>query len=92
MFRHQISFTLCNKDQNEINNNFLSFVDFDYEKPTDFVDYLRHYTKKYSFVFGDYTAKWNEQDAPNFVDTLTSKGIGFSFNIADMKDILNLDE
>lgn len=76
----------------ETHDNILAFVDFDYEKPTDFVDYLRHYTNKYSFVFGDYTAKWNEHEVPTFVETLTSKGMGFSFNMAKMERILNVDE
>jgi hypothetical protein len=76
----------------EFQENILDFVYFKYDKPTDFVDYLRTYTNKYSFVFGKYTAKWNEHIDPNFVETLTSKGMGFSFNMAEMQEILNVDE
>jgi hypothetical protein len=91
-FRNQIFLTLCNKNKLEINQNILAFAEFDYEKPTYFIDYLRTYTKKYSFVFGEYTAKWNEHVDPIFVETLTSKGMGFSFNMAEMQEILNVDE
>ena len=41
--------------------------------------------------FKNQTAEWNSYYAPKFAEILTTRGYGFSFNILDAKDLLNVD-
>lgn len=42
--------------------------------------------------FMNLTAEWNTFYAPKFAEILTTRGYGFSFNILEAKDLLNVDE
>ena len=41
--------------------------------------------------FINQSAEWNTIYAPTFAEILTTRGYGFSFNILEAKDVLNLD-
>lgn len=42
--------------------------------------------------FKNQTAAWNTLYTPKFAEILTTRGYGFTFNILEAKDLLNVDE
>jgi hypothetical protein len=42
--------------------------------------------------FEEQTATWNRKFAPEFIETFTKRGMGFTFNLQNVSDILNSDE
>lgn len=42
--------------------------------------------------FKNQTAEWNTYYTPQFAEILTTRGYGFSFNILEAEDLLNVDE
>lgn len=63
---------------------------FNYTKNSDFVETLRKITRNdIKPVFDRYMATFNRQNNTKYAEMITSKGIGFTFNMAD--DLLNFD-
>lgn len=70
--------------------NYLLNGTFEYEKNSDFVDYVNNMTKRREW-FANRRALWNRKHEPPVAETLTRGGIGFSFNMLNMEEILNVD-
>lgn len=42
--------------------------------------------------FESLTASWNQKFFPEFAEVFTKTGLGYSFNMIDADDLLNLNE
>lgn len=65
--------------------------DLIFNKSSDVVNYLKMLNTE-SKWFQERKAVWNQRDDPPFADVLTVASIGFSFNMLDMEEILNVDK
>lgn len=63
---------------------------FNFNDTSDFVDYLKELNAMNSW-FRRRKASWNQREKPNFAETLTAGGIGFTFNLLKREEILHAD-
>ena len=61
---------------------------FNFSKNSDFVELLRKVSKKHPLM-DQRIATFNLEANPPYVETLTSQGIGYTFNLVD--DILDFN-
>lgn len=67
-------------------------MDMEFDKPTDFKDFLySYYPQRDWFIKGEQTWNSNINAKEYFVEILTRQGIGFNFNLHPLEDLLNLD-
>lgn len=62
---------------------------FNFTSNTEVVEFLRNMTEQRNW-FDERQASWNTILDPPFAETITARGIGFTFNIIDSEDLLNL--
>lgn len=65
----------------------LGQTNFNYSSTSEFVEFLRTMTDQRSW-FESAQATWNGLDEPQFVETILSQGLGFTFNMIDLADLL----
>jgi hypothetical protein len=63
---------------------------FIFNSNSDVADFLRNLTMQ-RLRFADSESFWNGKFKPQFAETLTRVGLGFSFNMIDADDLLNFN-
>lgn len=80
--QHQVCF--------DSSRNLLNYNSFNYTSNSDFVEYLKNITNQKTW-FDASTGYWNDELKPEFSETLTRYGIGFSFNLLEDFDLIHLN-
>jgi hypothetical protein len=71
--------------------NLLFLNSFEYDNNSDFVEHLRSINDQRIWFNGSKSV-WNDVENPNFAETLTRHGIGFTFNIVEDSKLLRLNK
>lgn len=64
---------------------------FVFNRSSDFVSYLRKLPQQ-SDWFDETSGSWNNEDQVNFAQVLTRNGLGYTFNVLEASDMLNLNK
>lgn len=70
----------------------LDWFEFNYTSNSDFVELLRNISlENQKPWFEKHSAKWNLIDRPPFTEQLLHPGIGYTFNLIDAKEVVNVE-
>lgn len=69
----------------------LGDMSFNFSKKSEFVEFLRNMTEQRSW-FDESRATWNSWSEPQFIETILNQGLGFTFNMIDLEDLLNFSK
>lgn len=87
-FRTMVEMPIC-EEKPEFN---MQKYPFNYSRRSDFVDeLLRMKSSAQQRWFDERKASWRSDLNPNFLESLTTNGIGFTFNTFGAAELLNVD-
>jgi hypothetical protein len=72
--------------------DFLRHFDFKYERTSDFVDLIKTFYSNASLWKQSHRSLWNSMKKPPYVETLTKKGFGWTFNMLEDEKLLNFSK